>query len=104
MNAIREQSEAFVFIVSMTLGKEKCVNVTNLSLENIDATLFVLRKRYSKILDEFSILKIMIFNVNVTNIGDNFRESFHEQIASKNVQYHVVLILEIFSTSNTTLI
>ncbi len=104
MDAIREQSGASVFIVPMALGKGGCVNVTDLSLEDIGAALSVLRKRCSEIPGGSPVSGIMTSNVDVTDIGDGFRESFHEQTASEDVQYHVVSVPEIFSTSNTTLV
>ena len=102
--AMQEQGGASALIVPMTLGKGGCLNVTDLSPEDIGATLSVLRKRCSELPGRSPESWIMTSTVDVTDIGDGFHENFHKQTASENVQYHVVSVPEIFSTSNTTLI
>lgn len=107
MGVIREQGGVPAFIFPMALGKGGCLNVTDLSPEDIGAALFVLRKHCSEISSgspDRDESEIMISTVDVKNIDGGSYEVFHEKTTSKVVQYHVVSVPEIFSTSNTTLV
>ena len=104
MRAVQEQGGASAFVLPMTLGKGECLSVTDLSPEDIGAALSVLRKRCSETPGGSPESEIMISAMDVKYIDGGSYEIFHEQTASEDVQYHVVSVPEIFSTSNTTLV
>ena len=104
IGAIREQGGVPDFIIPMALGKEGCFSVTDLSPEDVGAALFVLRKRCSDISSWSPAPETRSSTVDVKNIDGGSDEIFHEWTSSEVVQYHVVSVPAIFSTSNTTLL
>lgn len=104
MSAVRERSGAPAFILPVALGKGGCLNVANLSPEDIGAALSVLRKHCSETLGRPLGSETMISTVDINNIIGGSYEILHEQTISEDVQYHVVSVPEIFSTGNTTLV
>lgn len=104
MTTVREQSGAPAFILPVALGKGGSLNVADISPEDIGAALSVLRKRCSETLGRPLESETLISTVDVNNIDGCSYEILHEQTACEDVQYHVISVPEIFSTSNPTLI
>ncbi|TAQ89040.1 hypothetical protein B7494_g2630 [Chlorociboria aeruginascens] len=104
MGEIQDQCKASTFVIPMALGKWGYVNVTDLSVEDIEAALSVLRNYYAGIFGEIPQPEIIASTLNYPSVDGGFREGYHEQTASEDIQYHVVSVPDVFSPSNTTLI
>lgn len=104
MDTVREQSEAPTIILPGAFGKGVCLNVADLSPEDIGAALLVLRKHSYDIPGRLLKSATMISTIEVQNIDGGSYEVLHEQTVSEDVQYQIVSVPDIFSTSNTTLI
>src|SRR5436190_22856170 len=93
MGVIQERGGDSAFVVPMTQGKGRCFNFSDISPEDIDAALNILRNHCPKIFARFP-------EVEVGDIGDGC----FEWTASEDVQYHVFSVPEIFSRNNPTVI
>ena len=104
IGAIQQQCGAPIFILPTALGKGGFLNVTDLSPGDTGAALSALRKHCSKIRGPSPESEIIISTVKAQNVNHGSCEIFHQQTVTEDVQYHVISVPEIFSTSNTTLI
>lgn len=104
MHSAQDQAGASAFISPIALGTKECLKITDFSLDDIGQALSILRNRSPGTFLQPSGSKHISPAVNDCKSKDIMSDSFCEQTAVQNVQYHVVLVPDIFKASNKSLV